>query len=105
MDGNDEERSALIHEYYQIYRALQKRHSLREHSHFDIYGNNLIEIWEYAGERRGRCICKVKEETETACYKRAIEILISYGGEGDHAKYEQNGVSRAGYTPGLSCRA
>ncbi len=31
MDGNDEERSALIHEYYQIYRALQKRHSLREH--------------------------------------------------------------------------
>lgn len=85
MDGNDEERSALIHEYYQIYRALQKRRSLREHSHFDIYGNNFIEIWEYARKRRGRYICKVKEETETACYKRAIEILISYGGKGDHA--------------------
>ena len=90
MDGNDEERSALIHEYYQIYRALQKRRSLREHSHFDIYGNNLIEIWEYAGERRGRCICKVKEDTETACYKRAIEILISYGGKGDHAPADLN---------------
>ena len=45
MEENDEQRRALIHEYYQIYRALQKRHSLREHSHFDIYGNNLIEIW------------------------------------------------------------
>lgn len=37
MDGNDEERRALIHEYYQIYRSLQKRHCLREHSYFDNY--------------------------------------------------------------------
>ncbi len=28
MEENDEQRRALIHEYYQIYRALQKRHSL-----------------------------------------------------------------------------
>ena len=81
MEENEEERRALIHEYYQIYRALQKRHSLREHSHFDIYGNNLIEIWEYEGERKGRCICKVKEDTETACYQRAIEMLESYSGK------------------------
>ena len=96
MDGNDEERRALIHKYYQIYRSLQKRHSLREHSHFDIYGNNFIEIWEYVGERRGRCICKVKEEDEIACYKRAIEMLISYSGKGDHAKYEQKAEQKAG---------
>lgn len=96
MDGNDEERSALIHEYYQIYRQIQKSHSLREHSRFDIYGNNLIEIWEYAGERRGRCICKVKEETEIACYKRAIEILISYSGKGDYTKHEQKAEQKAG---------
>ena len=37
-----------------------------------------------------------KEETEIACYKRAIEILISYGGKGDHAKYEQKAEQRAG---------
>lgn len=96
MEENDEQRRELIHKFYQIYRPIQKICGLREHSHFDIYGNNLIEIWEYAGERRGRCICKVKEETETACYKRAIEILISYGGKGDHAKYEQKAEQRAG---------
>lgn len=60
MEENDEQRRALIHEYYQIYRALQKRHSLREHSHFDIYGNNLIEIWEYEGERSGSMRAKGK---------------------------------------------
>lgn len=81
MEENDEERRELIRKFYQIYRQLQKRHSLREHSHFDIYGNNLIEIWEYEGERKGRCICRVKEETETACYKRAIEEMKSYSGK------------------------
>lgn len=96
MDENDKERSELIRTFYQIYRPIQKSHGLRYHMHFDIYNNNFIEIWEYEGERRGRCICKVKEETETACYKRAIEILISYGGKGDHAKYEQKAEQRAG---------
>lgn len=96
MDGNDEERSALINKFYQIYRPIQKSHGLRYHMRFDIYGNNLIEIWEYAGERRGRCICKVKEETEIACYKRAIEMLISYSGKGDHAKHEQKAEQKAG---------
>ena len=75
MEENDEQRRELIHKFYQIYRALQKRHSLREHNHFDIYGNNLIEIWEYEGERKRRCICKVREDTEIACYQRAIEML------------------------------
>ena len=96
MDENDKERSELIRTFYQIYRPIQKSHGLRYHMHFDIYNNNFIEIWEYEGERRGRCICKVKEETETACYKQAIEILISYGGKGDHAKYEQKAEQRAG---------
>lgn len=96
MEENDEERRALIHKYYQIYRALQKRQSLREHSHFDIYGNNFIEIWEYVGDRRGRCICKVREETEIDCYKRAIEVLESYSGKGDHAGYEQKAERKAG---------
>ncbi len=82
MMNEDEERRALIHKFYQLYRPLQKRHSLREHSHFDIYGNNLIEIWEYEGERKGRCIRKVKEDTEIACYQRAIEVLESYSGKG-----------------------
>lgn len=96
MDGNDEERSVLISTFYQIYRQMQKSHSLRKHSHFDIYGNNLIEIWEYKGERKGRCLCKVKEEDEIACYKRAIEMLISYSGKGDYEKHEQKAEQKAG---------
>lgn len=81
MEENDEQRRELIHKFYQIYRPIQKSCDLRYHMHFDVYGNNLIEIWEYEGERKGRCICKVKEETETACYQRAIELLESYSGK------------------------
>lgn len=83
MEENNEQRRVLIHKFYQIYRPIQKSHGLRYHMHFDIYGNNFIEIWEYAGEVRKRRICKVKEEDEAACYKRAIEILIGYNGKGD----------------------
>lgn len=78
MEENEEERRVLIHTFCQIYRQLQKRSGLRYHMHFDIYDNNLIEIWEYEGERKGRCICKVKEDTEIACYQRAIDQLESY---------------------------
>lgn len=89
MEENDERRRELMHKFYQIYRPIQKSRGLRHHMHFDIYGNNLIEIWEYEGERKGRCICKTKEDTETACYERAIEMLQSYGREREDARHEQ----------------
>lgn len=54
----------------------------------ELYGNNLIEIWEYKGERKGRCICKVKEDTEIACYQRAIEMLENYSGK-ETVKHEK----------------
>lgn len=75
---NEGERRKAIREFYSIYRRLQKKHSLRLHSHFSIYDDGLIEIWEYKGDQRTRSICKVKEESETECYKRATEALISY---------------------------
>lgn len=81
MKENDKERRKLIREYCHKYMQLQKNHNLRQYSHFDMYGNNLIEIWEYEGGRKGRCICKVKEESEIACYQRAIEMLESYSGK------------------------
>lgn len=86
---NDEERRALIHKFYQIYRPIQKNCGLRYHIHFDVYGNNFIEIWEYAGEKRGRRIVYAKEDTETACYKRAIEELEYYGREREGRTHEQ----------------
>lgn len=64
----------------QRYRPLQKRYNLRLHSHFDVYGNDYIEIWEYKGDVRGSRICMVKEEGEVACYRRAIEELKNYEG-------------------------
>lgn len=88
MIKNDEERRELIHKFYQVYRPLQKRHSLREHSHFDVYGNNFIEIWEQEGDRKGRYICKIKEDTEIECYQRAIEQLEAYSRK-DTVKHER----------------
>ena len=81
MEDNDRERRKLIDRFYRIYRSLQERYSLREQSHFDLCGNNSIEIWEYENNKRKRCICKVKDEEELTCYKRAIEELESYGGK------------------------
>ena len=65
-EENEEEHRELIHKFYQIYRPIQKNCGLRYHMHFDIYGNNLIEI----------------------CYKRAIEILESYNRK-DTVKHEK----------------
>lgn len=75
---DDEERSKALNEFYQIYTPLRKAYNLRLHSHFDVYGNNFIEIWEYKGNVRGKRICMAKEEGEVACYKRATEELKSY---------------------------
>lgn len=82
MEENEEERRELIRRFYQIYGPIQESCGSKYHMHFDIYGNNIIEIWEYEGERRGRCICKAKEETETACYRRAIEMLEIHSRKG-----------------------
>lgn len=81
MEEKDKERRELIHEFYKIYRPLQKRHNLRMHSYFDIQGKALIEIWEYTGEVRGKCICRIKEMGETSendCYKKTTDTLKSY---------------------------
>ena len=92
MMSEDEERRALIYTFYQIYRPLQKRDGLRCHMHFDVCGDNLIEIWGYEGEKRGSCVCKVKEDTEADCYKRAIEMMLVYGKKGRKAGYGKKAV-------------
>ena len=60
-------------------KTKRKRYSLRMHSHFSIYDDGLIEIWEYQGDTRKRTICKAKEENEIECYKNAIQELKSFG--------------------------
>lgn len=61
----------------------KKRHTIC------IYDDGLIEIWEYKGEQRSKCVCKVKEENDIDCYKRAIEALESYGKERERITYEK----------------
>jgi len=68
----------ITKKFYQIYRRLQKRYSLRMHSRFSIYDDGLIEIWEYKGDTRARTICKVKEEDEVECYRKAIQELKNF---------------------------
>lgn len=51
---------------------------MRMHSRFSLYDDGLIEIWEYRGEQKTRSICKIKEESETECYKRATEAVENY---------------------------
>lgn len=82
MEERDDERKALIHEFYQIYRPLQKIRDLRLHSHFSIYPNDddFIEIWEYANDRRVQQIVRVKEENETECYRRLKRQCSRAGG-------------------------
>lgn len=84
----DEYREA-VKEFYRVYRPIQKKHNLRMHSRFSIYDDGLIEIWEYTGEQRGKCVCKVKEEKDVECYKRAIEALQSYGREREGVRHEK----------------
>lgn len=78
MDNSEDERRALEDRFYQIYRPLQKQYELRYHMSFDIFGNDLIEIWEYEMEKKGRRICKVEEDTAEECFRRAIDYLEEY---------------------------
>lgn len=87
--SEDEEYSQVVKEYYRIYRPLQKKYNLRDHHHFSIYSDGLIEIWEYKGDERKRLICKVTEETDIQCFKRAIEELKNYEKEKEKKTYEQ----------------
>lgn len=77
-ERDEDERRALEDKFYEIYRPLQKRHGLRYHMSFDLFGNNMIEIWEYVGEKKGWRICKTEAETAEECLRLAIGDLKWY---------------------------
>ena len=77
-NNKEEDRRIAISKFYRVYRQAQQLSSLRMHSHFSLYDDGLIEIWEYRGEQKTRSICKIKEESETECYKRAAKAVESY---------------------------
>lgn len=86
----EDEYRQIVREFYSIYRPLQRRFNLRLHSRFGMrQDNDCIEIWEYEGEQRGKCVCKVKETSDIECYKRAIVALQSYKKENEDMAFEK----------------
>lgn len=83
----EDEYGKIVGKFYEIYRPLQRRYNLRSHMCFSIYDDGLIEIWEYRGETKGKCILRVKETEDVDCYKRAIEELDNYKKERDEAEH------------------
>lgn len=77
-DNKEADRRIAISKFYRVYRQAQRVSNLRMHSRFSLYDDGLIEIWEYRGEQKTRNICKIKEESETECYKRATEAVENY---------------------------
>ncbi len=72
-----EERRALMHEFQQTYERMKKKRPIEERRHFDVYGNNVIEVWEYKNGKK-RSICRVREDGEAECYRKALEIMKLY---------------------------
>lgn len=84
----EDEYTEVVREFYAIYRPLQKKYNLRDHMHFDIYKDGLIEIWEYEGETRKKCISIAREEKDIDCYKRAIDDLKYYKKDREKREHE-----------------
>lgn len=93
-EREEQEYREAAHKFYSVYRPMQKKYNLRYHIHFDIYDDGLIEIWEYKGERRGKCICRVSESKDIDCYEKAIMELEAYEKKsaGDHKRAQANGM-------------
>lgn len=67
-----------VNKFHDIYDKVRKKYNLRLHTKFNIYGEGFIEIYEYDGEKRGRCVVKINEEDEAECYLRAAAALEMY---------------------------
>lgn len=86
----EDEYKEMVRKFYGIYRPLEKRYNLRSHMHFSVYDDGLIEVWEYRGEKKGKCILRVKEKKDVDCYKRAIEELNNYRKEREETEHGRN---------------
>lgn len=91
----EEEYKKLVKKFYEIYIPLARKYNLRSHMHFSVDDDGIIEAWEYEGEIRGKCVCRVKEENDAECYKRATEELEYYKKEREDRADERKAV-RAG---------
>lgn len=73
--SEDQRTAAAIHDFYVVYRELQKYDSLRMRSREAIGEDTLIEVDRYHGERKGERVLKVEQEHTADAYKQAAEQL------------------------------
>lgn len=78
--SQDERYKKAVYEFYEVYRELQKCRNTRMMSHFSMYTDNYIEIWEYKGEVKEKLVLKVKiqkgeEEADAECYEKAADLI------------------------------
>ena len=85
-----DEYSEVVRKFYEIYRPLQKKHNLKLHTHFDIYDDGRIEIWECEGETCVKHVCRVKEKEDIECYRKAIQELEHYRREKEKREDERS---------------
>ncbi len=62
--SEDERRSKALDAYYEAYEEYRQLDNVRHHLYSDVYGNALIEIHRYNGERRGELVLRVKRKEE-----------------------------------------
>ncbi len=86
----EEEYKEIIKEFYGLYALLSREYNVRIHTKFSMSSDGLIEAWKYEGERRGECICRIREKEDIDCYKKATRILQRYKKEREEEEYERS---------------
>ncbi|MCM1183559.1 MAG: hypothetical protein NC337_09310 [Roseburia sp.] len=96
--STEDDYGKAVKEFYRIYRQLQEEHDLMEQSHFDINGNNCIEILEYESGKEKTCIVKITGDNPEDCYRRAAAELQKYKNIKEKEDAGHEGTDR-----GLAC--
>ena len=76
VEESGKERMALTQEFRQVYDQMKKKRPMEANRRFGIYGN-AIEVWEYKNGKK-RNICRVEEDSEEECYRKALNIMKLY---------------------------
>lgn len=79
----EEEYRAAVKKFYETYRPIARRYNLQMQSHFSTRHDGWIKIYQGEGTSK-RTIVKCEEESDTDCYRRAAEVLMSW----EHKKRE-----------------
>lgn len=72
-----EEYEKEIKEFYDIFLPLKRRYDLQMRSHFSIWEEGWIKIYQRSG-RQQNLIIKAESESDAACYRMAREQLRSW---------------------------